>query len=140
MPTFFRSAPVLLLALLLSACATAPKSPPTATLEERAQARWQLLLAGEIGEAYAYLSPGYRTMTTRDSYVARLGRRQVEWLGAEVESTSCPEGEGYCEVIVALSYQVRSTLPRVGRMETTSKVSERWIQEGGQWFHVPSSP
>jgi hypothetical protein len=138
MPTSFRLAPLCLLALLLSACATAPRAP-TATLEERAQARWELLLAGDVGGAYAYLSPGYQTMTSRDAYVARLGRRQVQWVGAEVESTSCPEGEGYCEVVVALTYQVRSTLPRVGRMETTSKVSERWIQDGGQWFHVPSS-
>jgi hypothetical protein len=139
MPVPTRLAIVLLLAALLSACATTPKTP-TQTLEERAQARWQLLIAGDVGGAYQYLSPGYRTMNSRDAYAARLGRRQVQWLDAKVESTNCPEGEAYCDVIVALTYEVRSTLPRVGRMGTTSQLVERWIQDGGQWFHLPTGP
>ena len=45
--------------LLLSACAS--NTVKTSSIEERASARWEKLLSGNLAEAYEYLSPGYRS-------------------------------------------------------------------------------
>lgn len=133
---------------LLSACgggATRPDAPGAAAppskaptgLEARAKARWDLLVAGKFAEAYEYLSPGMRAITARDAYAASLVGRPVKWLGAEVKGKECPEGEGFCDVAVDVSYEVQSTLPGVGALRSVGPVQERWIEIEGNWYFVP---
>lgn len=132
-------------ALLLAACAATPDRPATAKpsvrkgepAQARALARWKHLIASEFTEAYEYLSPGYRQTKPRDIYVSELKGRPVHWKSVESAEEQCPPGEGYCDVTVAVVFEVKSSTAGVGTIEASSPVVERWIDLDGVWYLVP---
>jgi hypothetical protein len=135
-----------LLCLLASGCTSAPiaekrpaepGSSPARVLEQRAVARWNLLIAGKAAEAYDYLSPGYRALKTREQYALDLKDRPVRWKGASFGSVDCPPPGEYCDVIVEVDYELQSTLPGVGTLKSKGPVTERWIEVDGVWYLVP---
>ena len=78
--------PVLLLACMmagvfLTACATAPGNTGD-SIAERAQDRWDALLAGDFETAYAFYSPGYRSTTSVVDLAFEIRSRRVwDWIG-----------------------------------------------------------
>jgi hypothetical protein len=107
------------------------------SVESRALARWELLIAGNAAEAYTYLSPGYREIKSQEVYAADMTNRPVKWTKAEIEGSECPAGAGYCDVTVKVHYELQSTLPGVGELKSYAPVSERWISSQGNWYFVP---
>lgn len=97
-----------------------------ATVVERAQSRWDALLAGEFEDAYAYASPAYRSATPFTRYRARLGGA-VQWTQARVTDADC--GDGRCTVSVDLSYRI----PREG-IEHTRPIRETWLKSEDNWW------
>ena len=134
-------------ALALSACGgpagtkgETPGAAPAAAvegLEARAQKRWDLLIAGQAGQAWEFFSPGYRDIKDRETYVADLSVRPVKWTKAAVKSSQCPEDPKVCDVEVEVHFTMDSTLPGVGKLESYSPVAERWIEIDGNWYFVP---
>jgi hypothetical protein len=133
-------------AALLAGCAGGPAAtktdaPAAATasgsLEERAQKRWDLLVAGKAGEAWEFFSPGYRQLKSREEYAAEIAVRPVQWTKAIVQDSKCPEGTQVCDVTVEVHFSVQSTLPGVGKLESLSPIEERWIETEGSWYFVP---
>ncbi len=137
-------------ALLLAGCAAAPggtrpdapaadvpAAAAPAGVEARAKLRWDLLIAGKADQAYDYLSPGYRTLKTREVYAADMSGRPVRWTRAEVKGSECPPEAGYCDVTVEVHFEMQSTLPGVGKLESFSPIVERWIESDGSWYFVP---
>ncbi len=104
---------------------------------ERAQARWDLLLADELDEAYAYFTPGYRSSVSRRDWERKLLLQQVRWTGAQVERVEC-ESEDVCTTVVSIDYVVRGTLPGVKEFQSDSMARENWIRTGGEWFYLPN--
>lgn len=127
------------LALALLAGCTAPKSASDAPtgIEARAQKRWDLLIAGKASEAFDYFSPGYQSIKDRATYATDMAQRPVRWTKALVKTADCPEGEQFCDVTVEVHFSVESTLPGVGKIDSYSPVTERWIQTEGSWYFVP---
>ncbi|MEJ2534633.1 MAG: hypothetical protein P8008_04015 [Gammaproteobacteria bacterium] len=82
----------------LSACAGLGKSPEAAVLE-RAQARWDAVIAGNLSEAYEYLSPGYRSAVSLNAWQRRiLGQRMSTASSAPRKSRktgSAPTAHGF---------------------------------------------
>lgn len=123
-----------LAALLAGGCATTGSEP--ATIEARAQARWDALIAGDMAQAYAYYSPGYRSVVELPAFERLMARRTVSWTGAEYQEKG-PCDDMTCKVRVALFYRVKPRLPGAGPFDGSRIIHEDWIFTENQWFFVP---
>jgi hypothetical protein len=124
---------------VVAACAgmggVSKDSPPevkAAVVKERAQARWQALIKGDLDAAYAYLSPASKAATPIEAY-----RRQVRpglWREVKIDSVEC-EAE-LCNVKLLLGYDIpRGPMSPKAVKGIETPVSERWVIENGSaWF------
>jgi hypothetical protein len=104
-------------------------SDPTAkqkVVAERAEARWQSLIKGDLDAAYAYLSEGSKATTPRDVYKAKI--RPGMWRQAKVEKVEC-EAE-VCKV------ELRITLDHKLMKGIQTPLNENWIIEKGSAWYV----
>jgi hypothetical protein len=116
------------LAVTLSGCASLTASKePSAVVHERAQTRWNALVAGQIDKAYTYTAPSYRAVTPFQTYRGTFGAG-ASWEAAEVTDVRC-EAER-CEVAV----RVRIVLPVRTLGPITTDTKEVWVREQGQWW------
>lgn len=116
---------------MLSGCAGMQPAPVDASTQvrERAEQRWQHLLAGRLDEAYAYLSPGSRERVTAAYYKGSL--KPGMWRGAKVAGVEC--AADVCKVQVQLAYEYMR--PGV-KYESVRSLDETWLREGGQWWYL----
>jgi hypothetical protein len=121
----WRSVLVLFMVSGLIACGE-PKTPEQ-IVAERAQARWDALLAGDFETAYSFAAPSYRDVVDAVRFQQGLGGH-ASWLGAKVREVTCRED--VCDAMVRLKY--RSPLPP--RMEFETDDIERWLSEDGEWW------
>ena len=117
--------------------ASAAGASAEAIVEQRAVKRWELLIAGKTGEAYDYLSPGFRALKPREQYVSDLQNRPVRWKGVRFSSLECPPPGEFCDVTLDIDYETTSPLQGVGVIPSTGPVTERWIVLDGVWYLVP---
>jgi len=120
--------------LLLAACADLPgKVGGPSALEKRAEARWELLVQGKVAEAYAYLSPATREVTSLEKYSGSI--KPGMWRSGMVSKVSCT-AEEVCLVEVDLKYGFK---PR-GRhiFESVMMLKETWRKVAGEWWLVPN--
>lgn len=133
-PIFNKITSLTLVALFLAACASTPPVPEQ-TVEQRAQARWDHLIAGEAAEAWAYYTPGFRQITSESDFQAWLDGRPVRWLTAEVQSGECKDPDR-CIVVTSVTYRAPNAPPGINEMRMTRDIEEEWIRLDGQWWYV----
>ncbi len=125
--------------LALAACQPAEQAAQdeAQTLEERAQARWNLMAEGDFAQAWEYYTPGFRQRVERDIYVSDMRTRPVTWLGGQVLGSEC-EQDDRCLVTVEVSYRADVPGMRQARsqMELTRPIEDEWIRLDGQWWYV----
>ena len=113
----------------LAACASiSVDSPPEAKqklVAERAQARWELLLKGDVEGAYQYLSAGSKAGTPLALYKAKI---KPIWRKAKVDKVDC-EAE-VCKVWMLVTYDYKT----MKGIETP--FPETWIIENGTVGYV----
>lgn len=126
-----------LAAILLAACAD--NRPAEEIVAERAQARWDALVARDFAAAYEYYTPGYRETTTAEAFSAEMSIRSVKWTAAEVFGIECEADAPRCEVRTRLKYSAPGAIPGVGSIESSSGVRETWIQIGRKWWYSVES-
>ena len=119
-----------LLALGLAGCAgISVDSSPQAKqrlVAERAQARWQVLMKGDVEGAYQFLSAGSKAVTSLDLYKAKI--RPGMWREAKVEKVEC-EAE-ICKVSMQITYDAK----RMRGIQTP--LDESWIIENGSAWYI----
>jgi hypothetical protein len=93
---------------------------------ERAQARWQVLIKGDVEGAYQFLSAGSKAVTSLDLYKAKI--RPGMWREAKVEKVEC-EAE-ICRVLMQITYDTR----RMRGIQTP--LDESWIIENGSAWYI----
>ena len=93
---------------------------------ERAKARWDLLIRGDVGGAYQFLSTGSKAATPVDQYKAKM--KPGIWREAKVGKIDC-EAE-ICKVIMMITYDAQ----KMKGIETP--VDETWIIENGSAWYV----
>ena len=82
---------MMLAGLVFAGCAsqgTAPESKQE-SIAQRAQSRWDALLAGDFETAYSYYSPGYRSTASVADLEIAIRLRRVRWTSAEYQDHSC---------------------------------------------------
>jgi hypothetical protein len=124
---------VLLLLMLLSACATTPS--PDEIVKERAEARWEALLSKDYATAYSYYSPGYRSTTSVTDYEIGIRLRRVRWTSAVYLKHDCEENT--CSVSFRMGYRVGSPVPGVNTWDGYDKITDQWVKTGGEWWYLP---
>lgn len=119
--------------LLLAACAGVTQLDQNTAPEEkqkvvaaRAEARWQLLIKGDVESAYAFLSPGSKATTSLALYKGRI--KPGSWRKAKADKVTC-EGE-ICSATIQITYDT----PRLKGIET--QLIESWIIENGTAWYV----
>ncbi|NNL94980.1 MAG: hypothetical protein HKO64_05115 [Xanthomonadales bacterium] len=131
-----RTSTALLMAGLVAGCATTPgEDSGPVSVEDRAQARWNHLLANEVTEAYAYLSPGYRSSVSLNAFQNMVGQKKVGWTAASVVSSECEEIS--CKVRIMLNYRLMGAVPGVQQFDGKQLITENWVNSDGQWWHIP---
>lgn len=119
--------------LLLSACA-APENKQS-SIEERAIARWDAFLAGDLAGAYGYFSPGYRSSVSSLQYQRKVLLQQIKYTSAKYVSSVCEETT--CNVKVLVAFTVYGALPGVKSFDGTRIIDESWVLVDGNWYMVP---
>ena len=104
-------------------------------IEERAMARWDTLLSGNLADAYQFLSPGIRSSVSSLDYQRSILSQQVQWTSADYIESDCEDKT--CNVKISLGFRVFSALPGVKSFEDTDIVNESWILVDGEWYFVP---
>jgi hypothetical protein len=93
---------------------------------ERAQARWQVLMKGDVEGAYQFLSAGSKAATPLEVYKAKI--RPGMWRAAKVDKVDC-EAE-ICKVMMTITYD---TKPMRG---IQTPFPETWIIENGSAWYI----
>lgn len=129
---------VVLTLLGLAGCAATPSAPPVtvaeqdnAVLAKRAAQRWQLLLAGKLDDAYGFLSPGQRSLLSRDQYRSEI--KTGLWHDAKIEDIECSASD-VCKVKVMVSYEFKGKLKEP--LQNTRPLVELWRRQDGEWWFV----
>ena len=132
----FKYFAVLVLSLvLLSACATTVV--PESNIEDRVQARWDIVIKDDLAGAYEFLSPGYRSSVSSANYQRSLLLSRVRWTNAEYMSSECEETA--CKVKVRVGFTISGALPGVNSYSNVHTVHESWVLADGEWYFVPES-
>ena len=118
------------LALGLTGCASlsadSAADQKQKVVAEKAQARWNVLIKGDVEAAYQFLSTGSKAATSVAAYKAKI--KPGLWREAKVGKIEC-EAE-ICKVMMLVTYDVR----RMKGIETP--VDETWIIEKGSAWYV----
>ena len=118
---------------LLAACA--PELPPEDAVENRAQQRWDALIAFNPNEAWEFYTPGFRSSHPQRSFAQDMSRRPIRWLEAEVTEVLCEE-EDLCTAWVEVKYDAPGAPPTMRGVELRRAVEETWLRIDGQWWYA----
>jgi hypothetical protein len=129
------SAPGMIMALVLTACATTGGGVAEDPIPQRAQARWDALLAGDFETAYGYLTPGYRSSKTLTDYEMGFRLRRVAYEGASYKSHECADSR--CTVKMDVEIMIASPVPGLQEWKSKSVLDEQWVKTNGQWWYLP---
>ncbi len=92
---------------------------------ERAQARWQALIKGDVDAAYAFLSPASKKATPLPTYAGSI--KPGMWRNVKVDKVDC-EAE-LCKVQLAVTYDAKMM------KGITTPIWESWvIEDGSAWY------
>lgn len=123
---------VALIYILILAGCSEPEKSPEQQVRERAEARWQAMIARDFATAYEFELPSYREIYSLKSYRKRY-EGSVDWTSAEIESVAF-DGKDAATVTLEVAYVFND--PRMGRLEGQREISGKWIQKQGTWWHV----
>lgn len=127
-----RTSALALAAATLVGCAstaTTPATPPEQAVSERAQQRWDRLVAKDFDKAYTYLTPSYRGLKTPAQY-ANTFSNGASWQSAKVDKVTCESAER-CTAAVKIEVVV---LARGFTKPLESTLYETWLLDEGQWW------
>lgn len=122
---------LMVITLVLVGCQ--PQGPSEA-VEDRAQARWDLVLERDFEAAWEYMTPGFRETTNRFDYARDMSGRPLRWLSAEVVSKDCEED--LCKIKILVGYQAVGAPAGMGQMRLSREIEETWIRLDGAWWFV----
>jgi hypothetical protein len=129
---------VVLIAVLLSACAgTVPEKPDAAVdpVVERAKARWEAILSRNYADAYALYSPGYRSTVSATDFEIGLRLRRVRWVSSEYQRHECKKDS--CVVTFRVGFRAASPVPGLDSWSGYDLIEDQWVKTGGEWWYLP---
>jgi hypothetical protein len=105
--------------------ADAPADVKRDAVAQRAKARWDRLIAGDLAGAYQYMSPASKATTPLDVYKAK--HKVGMYRSVKLDDVNCEADT--CTVKLSLTYDFKRT------KGITTPLTEKWIISQGQaWF------
>lgn len=123
---------VLSAVVLIAACTES--RDPVEIVTEKAQARWDALVARDFAAAREYYTPGFRETTPEIDYRFDMDRRPVRWESAEVLGVECEENRCSAEVLVG--YRIPSAPGNINNLGNSRPITEEWVEIDGDWWFV----
>lgn len=117
---------------LLSACVDKEKGK----LNNRAIDFWKFKIEKRFDKAYEFLSPGWRSGESKESYVLRMGQSKIKWTDVKVAKKTCSQKD-LCQLLLEITYLYKFKGAVSEKMEITTQVSENWLLKDNNWYHVP---
>lgn len=118
------------LGLAVAACASisATSAPEVKqkVVAERAEARWQALIKGDVDTAYGFLSAGSKKATSLAIYKSII--KPGMWRQAKAEKVDCKDE--LCKVQLEVTYDAKMM------KGITTPIWETWIIEDGSAWYV----
>lgn len=112
----------------LGGCAAFVPPTPEAQALERAQKRWDALVAHDWDKAYAFLTPAFRAITPSDRYRNRfIG--VPRWTKVTAKSAQCEAQRCTVTIQIEAEYAGRRQFQTL-----STEMPETWVQEDGQWY------
>jgi hypothetical protein len=122
-----------IIGVTLAACAAtgsiskeSPAETKQAAVTQRANARWQAIIDGDVAKSYGMLSAGSKATTSLEAYQRKA--RLKGFSKAEVQSAECTAE--ICKVTVKVALDAR----KVRGFEVPE--IETWILEKGEYWYV----
>ena len=112
--------------LAIPGCVSAPPRSDQEIVAEKAQKRWNALVAGDFKAAYEMISPAGRSIVTQEGWSGTLKRGF--WKDARVTEVTCASPE-LCEVRLEIEYDYR------GR-RTRTPFEEKWVKQDSAWWFL----
>lgn len=94
-------------------------------VSQRAQARWDALVKGDLKSAYTYLTPATRSIQSYDEYASKIHRKI--WTAAKVEKVECDES-ALCKAQIAITYDASRF------KDMSANIPETWIKVDDEWW------
>ena len=138
-PRILLRASTSLLVLMLAACAGRAVKPQSAEdlVRERAQVRWDLMIARDFDAAYKYLTPGTRLAVSVEDFKNKYRGMRVDWRSASVQAVECTTDER-CKVKVEVAFKVVGGVQGVADLGGTQVVDETWLAAQDGWYYLPN--
>jgi hypothetical protein len=114
------------LALVLAGCAASIVKTDEQVVAERAQERWNAVIAGDMDKAYQYISPAGRSTISLQGYKSKI--KPGFHKGARVVAVKCGTPE-VCDVELEVEYEF------MGR-RTKTPLPEKWVKQDGNWWFL----
>ena len=124
-----------LAAVALLALAGCTDKADTSNVDRRAVERWNYLIAHQAEKAWDYLTPGYRSTRTKDSWAQAMNTRPVQWKEAKFKDKECDAER--CKVRVDVTYSVLMPGTAGKATAASSTVNEIWLLVDGDWYFLP---
>jgi len=130
--------------LLLAGCGPATPPPPAVVpqppqeiVKQRAEARWNHMIARDFAAAYSYETPAYRATVSLEQYRSQFGSA-VRWYGATVDQVTIDPSGNRADVQVTLQYEAQAPIASQSTYGVHSLV-EHWFLTQGDWWLVPDA-
>jgi hypothetical protein len=107
-------------------CATLDSRPAPDVVKERAEARANAYLAGDIRAAYGFFTPAARQTLKYEDYASSV--KSGFWKAVTVDKVEC-EKPDICTVRLTVEYVHKGA-------RIKSPLSETWIHEGKDWWYA----
>ena len=99
-------------------------------IAERAEARWKVLISGDLDAAYQFASPEYRSVFSLQQFRAKFGTAVV-WNLARVKSVKYDDSN-VAQVLVQVEYQAPVGLQSV---KGVREMTENWLySKDSEWY------
>ncbi len=119
---------------VLAGCAAFQPQTAEESVAQRAQERWDLMMANKFEQSYDYTAPSYRALKEFKAY--RLGYGAASsWTGAKVVKVTCASEEN-CNAVLEVS--VKNLTPIRSTANLATALDETWVREGGRWYVLPA--
>lgn len=116
--------------LALGGCAALQPQTAEQIVAQRAEERWNALIARDFDKAWTYTQPAYRAIVKQGDYRNTFGIGG-KWLGMQVIRVQCePE-----RCIARLRVTSRVTVSPFRNQELAGAIDETWVREDGQWWY-----
>ena len=122
---------VMLVSLTLAGCAVLDSRPPEAVVAERSAGRASLLMQGDFEGAYAFTTPGYRSLETVTDHKARWAGGP-NWIEAEPARVTCDYGPDKTTERCKVALRILFRQFRADPLET--HVFETWVKVDSGWY------